>query len=349
MDRTEGRTREAAADDCDSGGLRGATVIRFGRNGASCGKKRKTAERTHTRALPKAAPNPNSAIYVKAVFGTRASMADEAAGMLVAGGALGCAVQGMRGGAEDGGRNVRLEAFFRHLSVPALRAIRRALAEAGMLAPRARALPPERIADPGWATSWKRRFEPFRIGRKFMIAPPWRRLCEPGRLGIVIQPGQAFGTGHHPTTRGALRALERLGGGRRFSPALDVGTGSGILAIAMARLGAESVLGIDDDHAAIENARVNVRLNGVARRVRLASTPLGRVKGPAGLIAANLQSSTLVALAPELKRILARGGRLVLGGILAREARAVAAHYAPGLRLIETRTDRGWTTMVFGR
>lgn len=276
-------------------------------------------------------------------------MADEAAGMLVAHGALGCAVQGTWGAVADGRRSVRLEAFFRRLSAAKLRAVRRVIAEAGMIVPGARALPPERIADPGWATLWKRRFKPFRVGRRFLIAPPWNRASEPGRLSMVVEPGQAFGTGHHPTTRGALRALERLSAQRRFKRALDVGTGSGILAIAMARLGVASVLGIDLDEAALENARRNVRLNGAQRRARLARTPSTRLKGPFDLVVANILSTALIELAPELKRLLGPEGRLVLGGILAREARAVAARYTPGVRLVETRTDRGWVTMVFAR
>jgi ribosomal protein L11 methyltransferase len=276
-------------------------------------------------------------------------MADEAAGMLVACGALGCAIQGMRRAPARGRTVVKLEAFFPRLSAAKLLTLGRAMEEAGMLAPGACEPCPERIVDPGWATLWKKRFQPFRIGRRFLVVPPWNRAPEPGRMSIIVEPGRAFGTGHHPTTHGALLTFERLFAGRRFERALDVGTGSGILAIAMRRLGARKVLGIDVDRVALENATQNARLSDLSHGVRFASTPLRRITGSFDLIVANIVSATLIELAPELERLLAPDGRLVLGGILKGEARGVAAHYNSRLRLIDTRLDHGWATMVFAR
>lgn len=289
------------------------------------------------------------ATYVKAVFETPAGLADEAAGMLVACGALGCAVErGGRAGARSR-KPVKLEAYFSRLKPARLRAIRRAMGSAGMLAKSDRDTAGERIVDPGWATMWQRRFEPLPIGERILIVPPWRRVNTPARTAIVIKPGRAFGTGHHATTAGALRAIDRLCGERRFTRALDVGTGSGILAIAMALLGAKHVTAIDIDAAALDNARENAELNHLRRRIRLSTTPVAQLSGRFDLIVANILSSVLIAIAPDLIRLLARRGRLILGGILRREARAVASRYAGKLRLLGTDYDRGWTTIIFAR
>lgn len=289
------------------------------------------------------------ATYVKAVFETPAGLADEAAGMLVACGALGCAVErGGRAGARSR-KPVKLEAYFSRLKPARLRAIRRAMGSAGMLAKSDRDTAGERIVDPGWATMWQRRFEPLPIGERILIVPPWRRVNAPARTAIVIKPGRAFGTGHHATTAGALRAIDRLCGERRLTRALDVGTGSGILAIAMALLGAKHVTAIDVDAAALDNARENAALNHLGRRIRLSTTPVAQLSDKFDLIVANILSSVLIAIAPDLIRLLAGRGRLILGGILRREARAVASRYAGKLRLLGTDYDRGWTTIIFAR
>jgi ribosomal protein L11 methyltransferase len=289
------------------------------------------------------------ATYVKAVFKTPAGLADEAAGMLVAWGALGCAVE--RGG-RTGARSrkpVTLEAYFPRLKPARLRALRRAMGTAGMLAETDRACAAQRIVDPGWATMWQQRFEPIEIGERFVVVPPWRRASASGRLSIVVRPGRAFGTGHHPTTAGALRTIDRLCAEQKFARALDVGTGSGILAIAIALLGIKRVSAIDVDPAALDNARENAALNHLSRRIRFSTTPLAQLKGRFDLITANILSSIVIAMAPDLIRILARDGRLILGGILRREARAVASHYSGRLRLLGRDYDRGWVTMVFAR
>ena len=112
---------------------------------------------------------------------------------------------------------------------------------------------------------------------------------------IVIDPGQAFGTGHHPTTYGALGTIEKLCAQRRFEQALDVGTGSGVLAIAMRLLGAGHVTGIDVDALALVNARENAALNSMRGKIRFATTSLARLRRRFDLITANILSSTLIA------------------------------------------------------
>jgi ribosomal protein L11 methyltransferase len=288
-------------------------------------------------------------VYIKATFETPAGLADEAAGILVANGALGCAVErGGRAGARSR-RPVTLEAYFTTLTPAKLRAIRRTMKAAGMLTPSDRDGTPQSITDPGWATMWQSRFEPLPIGDRFLIAPPWHRATESGRISITVLPGQAFGTGHHPTTNGALLAIDDLIAHHKIARVIDVGTGSGILAIAMAILGVRKVIAIDNDATALSNARENAELNEVARRVTFSTTPVARMRGKFDLVVANILGKTLIAMAPDLKRLLARGGHLVLGGILAREVKSVASHYAPELHLANATILRGWATMVLRR
>jgi ribosomal protein L11 methyltransferase len=286
--------------------------------------------------------------YAKVAFDTPAAMADEAAGVLVAAGALGCAVAGMSLPGARPPAVVTLEAYFESASAARVERIGRTLASAGMLAPDGRRrLALTTVADPGWATMWQRRFEPFRIGRRFLIVPPWNRRREPGRISIAIRPGRAFGTGHHPSTAGALRAIERIMAERVPASALEVGTGSGILAMALALGGVARVVAIDIDTGALDNARENAELNSVARSIRFSAVPLASVRGRFELIVANILATVLSGLAGEIARRLAPGGRLVLGGILARETAAVRRRYARlGLRCVERRASRGWTTLV---
>jgi ribosomal protein L11 methyltransferase len=285
--------------------------------------------------------------YVRVAFETPTATVDEAAGLLVAHGALGCAVGGDHRSAHRRS-TLELQAYFERLSRLRLAAIRRAMAAAGMLARPTRAPRRQLIADPGWATAWMDRFEPLKVGRRLLIVAPWNSDIATRRLRLVINPGQAFGTGHHATTYGALGTIEKLCAERHFEQALDVGTGSGVLAIAMRLMGAGRVTGIDIDALALDNARENAALNSM-RRIRFTTTPLARLRRRFDLITANILSSTLIGLAGALTRLLARRGRLVLGGILNHEAAAVLRSYRPRLRCLGVRRDRGWSTLVLAQ
>jgi ribosomal protein L11 methyltransferase len=296
--------------------------------------------------------------YTRAIFRTHAHLADEAAGILVAGGAIGCAVAGMKLPRAREQKIVALEAYFDAISTVELSRLRLALEQAGMLADAAgdgaRNGTARRIVDPGWSTLWMKRFGPFRVGRRILIVPPWKRQHEPGRTTIVIQPARAFGTGHHPTTAGALRAVESIVGAHAPKSMLDAGTGSGVLAIAAALLGKRNahereIIAIDVDPTALENARANARLNDVEKSIRFSSIPLASIHRHFDLITANILSHTLIELAPHLKRIVAPGGRLILGGFLADEADEVLSRYRSPLRCLGRKTHRGWTTLVMAR
>ena len=291
-----------------------------------------------------------SSVFTAVVVETPAELADEAAGIFAAYGALGCEIRPYPGARQRGAaKRSRLHAYFGKLSQSSLRRITTLLGQAGMLAEGCAPPHVSRIEDPGWATMWQKRFEPFPIGDRLIVVPPWKRAPAEGRIPIVIRPGQAFGTGHHASTFGVLRVIERLFDTGRFMRALDVGTGSGILAIAMRKLGAAHVTAIDLDAIALDNARENADLNGVAGAIRLSAAPLGSIRGRFDLITANILSSVLIEMAQRLKTRLRPGGYLVLGGILAREAEQVAAAYAPELRRLNTRADGAWRALLLQR
>jgi ribosomal protein L11 methyltransferase len=295
--------------------------------------------------------SPKIKTYSSITFPVLAAMADEAAGILVGNGALGCDVSKppiMTKHGPDAKAQVMLRAYFEHVSPATVTRLRKILKDTGMLSADA-LLPASRIEDPGWATMWQARFAPLPIGKRFLIVPPWRNERDPARVRIVIRPGQAFGTGHHASTSGTLMALEDLCSAGRMDQALDIGTGSGILAIAMAKLGVSQVLALDIDSTALANAVENARLNCVARRIQFSDAPVNAIRRKFPLITANILSSTLIRMAPELKARLRRGGRLVLAGILRREAASVAAAYLPDLTHVGEHNIGAWTALVFRR
>jgi ribosomal protein L11 methyltransferase len=288
-------------------------------------------------------------VYASVTFRVPQGVADDAAGILITGGALGCEVikitQPVRT-ANGLNRPVLLRAYFEQITPASLKRLHVKLQAARMLADDST---PEQclLEDPGWATMWQARFAPLRIGQRFLIIPPWQRERDPDRIRLVIRPGQAFGTGHHPSTSGTLYALEELCKNRRIAHGLDVGTGSGILAIAMVKLGVAKVTAIDTDTTAIANAKENARLNRIGTKICFSTAPVDLFRGRFGLIAANILSSTLIRMAPKLKARLRHPGHLVLAGILQREAESVAAAYLPELTAIAARNHGAWTTLIF--
>ena len=205
-----------------------------------------------------------------------------------------------------------------------------------------------RAADQDWTREWRRGLRPRRVGR-FVVAPSWGTAeAEPAEHTIVVDPEMAFGTGEHATTRGALRLLDESL--RPGDDVLDIGTGSGILAIGAAMLGARSVLAVESDADALDNARDNLRRNGVAERVQLVHAlvdPPFLQRAGAGafdLVVANVLAGVLRPLLVPFGEALAPGGRLILGGILEQEAEEMLdAARAAGLALrVEDVEDEWW-------
>ena len=199
------------------------------------------------------------------------------------------------------------------------------------------------IADEDWVRKTQAQFEPVEIGERLWIGPSW---CQPpaDRVAVRLDPGLAFGTGTHPTTQLVLRFLERTIRGEET--VLDYGCGSGILAIAAAKLGAGSVDGVDVDDQALATARDNAQFNGVELRPAL---PEGLRPGAYEIVVSNILAQPLILLAPVLTARTAPGGKLALAGILESQAAEVGAAYAAWLDMrIDSLLD-GWALLVGSR
>ena len=204
------------------------------------------------------------------------------------------------------------------------------------------------VHEADWADAWKRHFPVIRVGRRIVIRPTWRRhRRQPDDVVLALDPGMAFGTGLHPTTRLCLAALERVAEeGRLGTRVLDVGCGSGILSIAAARLGARSVLGVDTDPIAVEATEANAHRNRVRRVVRARPGSLPSGAAPFDLVLANLIASVLVTLAPGLAAELRPRGVLLASGIFRdREEEVREALAAAGLAVARRDTDGDWIAL----
>ena len=211
----------------------------------------------------------------------------------------------------------------------------------------------ERIRREDWAESWKLHFKPVLIGSALLLKPSWsRRLARKGQVEVVLDPGLSFGTGRHPTTAFCLRQLVVRRRAGEAQSCLDVGAGSGILAIAAAKLGYAPVEAFDSDPEALGIARANARRNGVAARIRFRRQDLTQLPRRGArqysLICANLSSSLLMS---ERERILARlraDGVLVIAGVLRGEFAEVQRGFeSAGLRLVGSHAHNEWRSGAF--
>jgi ribosomal protein L11 methyltransferase len=204
-----------------------------------------------------------------------------------------------------------------------------------------------------WHSAWRRFFTAQKVGKSFWVKPPWARSVAIGKRQVItIDPGMAFGTGTHETTRCCLELIETATGaihGSEFS-SLDVGTGSGILAIALAKLGAKEVWALDNDPVALKAARKNLRVNNVGGIVHLSGATLDRMKRSFSLVVANLTAETILALGEALAKRVAPGGFLILSGILkARSGQVTRCFIGRGFRKIQRKSENEWVTLLFRR
>ena len=213
----------------------------------------------------------------------------------------------------------------------------------------------EIIPDVDWTARSLEGLQPVHAGRFVVHGSHDRGKARAGEIAIEIDAGQAFGTGHHGTTAGCLEIIEKVMRARQPRKVLDLGTGSGVLAIAARKLAPARVLATDIDPVATRVARENVRLNGIASGITL-ETATGfhstafRRHGPFDLIIANILARPLMRMAPQVAQHLAPGGQVVLSGILANQRwKVIAAYNGAGLRHVRTIWRNGWVTIHLDR
>ncbi len=208
------------------------------------------------------------------------------------------------------------------------------------------------VNEEDWANAWKEYYYVTHIGQRLVIRPSWREYTpKDGEVMLTLDPGMAFGTGLHPTTRMCLEQVEkRVQSGMRV---LDVGTGSGILAIAAAKLGAVSVYAIDNSSVAVESARANAEMNGLNGPIQVVLGVLDeaaakRMAGQYDLVVANIIAHIIGSIAPQLAQTLAPDGLLVVSGIIeARRADAEQPLLVAGLELVEQTMIEDWLALVY--
>ncbi|UJB66682.1 50S ribosomal protein L11 methyltransferase [Acidovorax sp. YS12] len=198
------------------------------------------------------------------------------------------------------------------------------------------------VQDQDWVRLTQSQFTPVEITPDFWIVPTWHDLPAQARTSIRLDPGLAFGTGTHPTTRMCLRWIARQGGAQGLGCVLDYGCGSGILAIGAAKHGAVNIDAVDIDPAAVDSTRLNAQANGVQLHAGLPEQAQGLYQ----TVLANILATPLKVLAPLLCAHVAQGGHLVLAGILERQAEELQQAYAPWLRLVVSDREDGWILMT---
>lgn len=218
------------------------------------------------------------------------------------------------------------------------------------------------VQEQDWAEAWKQHYQPIAIGQRLIVVPAWLENPDPSRVAVRMDPGMAFGTGTHPTTQLCLEWIERiLSGGFAGAPPevhslIDVGCGSGILAIAALKLGAQRALGVDVDAQAVAIARQNAELNGVAERLILGVGSVAEIRQgkfalqQAPLVVANILAPIIVQLLDDgLAHLLTPGGLLVLSGIIAEQVPEVeAALLKHARRVIACSQSGDWVALVAG-
>ena len=202
----------------------------------------------------------------------------------------------------------------------------------------------EEIEEKDWQ-KWKEFFKPVKVSERIVVKPSWENYS--GRLGeliVEIDPGMAFGTGTHETTKLCITLLDRLvKGGETI---LDLGTGSGVLAIAASKLGAGFVLAVDNDKTAVKAALDNVIKNGLSGKIEVSSVPIDELKGTFDIIVANILADDLIAMKNSIIKRLSKNGKIILSGILAAKAASVIKSY-PGFNEVKVSEDGEWCAIQF--
>lgn len=202
------------------------------------------------------------------------------------------------------------------------------------------------VKEEDWANNWKKYYKPTKIGDKIVIKPIWEEYTpDEKEMVIELDPGMAFGTGTHETTRMCILALEK--NVKSSSTVFDIGTGSGILAIAAAKLGAEKVVGVDLDPVAVDSALENVAYNNLSNIEILHGNLMDVVEGKADLVVANIIAEVIVILVDQVKEFIKKGGIFISSGIIKeRESMVVEKLTASGFKIRETEYDGEWVCIT---
>lgn len=202
------------------------------------------------------------------------------------------------------------------------------------------------VKEEDWANNWKKYYKPTKIGDKIVIKPVWEDYkASENELVIELDPGMAFGTGTHETTRMCILALEKYV--KADTTVFDIGTGSGILAIAAAKMGAKHVVGVDLDPVAVDSAKDNVALNSLNNIEILEGNLMDVVEGKGDLIVANILAEIIVILVEQIKDCLKKGGEFIASGIIReRESMVVEKLQSSGFAIKETLYDGEWVCIV---
>ncbi len=248
---------------------------------------------------------------------------------------------------EEAGRSVTLRAYFPEGAVGRQHLVKAVQRYLRSLGPGNDGVTVRYLREQNWEQSWKDWFTPLAAGERLWIKPPWVTETPAGRIPLVIDPGMAFGTGHHPSTLGCLELIERAIAEAPIEKALDLGTGSGILAIALAKLGARVVYAVDIDRDALATARVNAARNGVAELIEVQDT-WGAAGSAYHCIVANLYSSALQEFAPQICSHLDPLGSFICAGFIAADELSICNIYARlGLFLRQRWERENWVALWF--
>lgn len=209
----------------------------------------------------------------------------------------------------------------------------------------------EVICDPDWGEQWKKYFKPLRVSNNIVVKPTWERYTPSSRdIVIEIDPGMAFGTGQHASTRMCIEAIEDIIMNDRSIKewkVLDVGCGTGILGITAAKMGAEDVICVDIDRKAVEIAAENATINNVKNSLRIMNKNVSTIDKPRNLIIANLTSNLLLSLRPHLIDLLMPEGYMIISGIIEQDAKNIEKHFsADSLVLHKMMTEKEWVCYV---
>lgn len=202
------------------------------------------------------------------------------------------------------------------------------------------------VNEEDWANNWKKYYKPTRIGKRIVVKPIWEKYKKEGNdIVIELDPGMAFGTGTHETTRMCVQALEKYI--KHQDMIFDVGTGSGILAIAAAKLGSKEVMAVDLDPVAVDSARQNVSFNDISNIKVMQGNLLDVVNGKADIVVANIIAEIIILLTDDVKKSLNQGGLFISSGIIRERQEAVMQKLIQsGFEIMEINTDGEWVCIV---